>query len=53
MREYWIVYPEDEKVEVYLLEGGNYKLRGVFLKHDILQVNTIERLKVNLEEVFS
>jgi len=53
VREYWIVYPEDERVEVYLLEGGNYKLRGAFLKHDILQVSTIERLKVNLEEVFS
>ena len=48
-----MVYPEDEKVEVYLLEGGNYKLRGVFLKNNILQVSTIEKLKVNLEEVFS
>ena len=53
VREYWIVYPEDEKVEVYLLKEGDYKLRGVFLKHDILQVSTIEKLKVNLEEVFS
>ena len=53
VREYWIVYPEDEKVEVYLLEGGNYKLRGVFLKHDILQVRTIEGFRINLEEVFS
>ena len=53
VREYWIVFPEDERVEVYLLEGGNYKLRGVFLKHDALQVSTIEKLKVNLEEVFS
>ena len=44
---------ENERVEVYLLEGGNYKLRGVFLKHDILQVSTIEKLKVNLEEIFS
>ncbi len=48
-----MVYPEDEKVEVYLLKGGDYKLRGVFLKHDALQVSTIEKLKVNLEEVFS
>ena len=53
VREYWMVYPEDEKAEVYLLKGGDYKLRGVFLKHDVLQVSTIEKLKVNLEEVFS
>ena len=53
VREYWIVYPEDERVEVYLLEGGNYKLRGVFLKNNTLQVSTIEKLEVNLEEVFS
>lgn len=53
VREYWIVYPEDERVEVYFLKGGDYKLRGVFLRNDTLQVSTIEKLKVNLEEVFS
>ena len=53
VREYWIVYPEDEKVEVYLLEGGNYKLKGAFLKHDTLQVRTIGGFRINLEEVFS
>jgi len=53
VREYWIVYPEDEKAEVYLLEGGNYKLKGAFLKHDTLQVRTIEGFRINLEEVFS
>lgn len=53
VREYWIVYPEEKKIEVYLLEGGNYKFKGTFLKNDILEVNTIEGLKVNLKEVFS
>lgn len=53
VREYWIVYPEDERVEVYFLKGGDYKLRGVFLRNDTLQVSTIEKLTVNLEEVFS
>jgi len=53
VREYWIVYPEKEKIEVYLLEGGNYKFKGIFLKNDILEVNRIEGLKINLEEVFS
>ena len=53
VREYWIVYPEDEKVEVYLLKEGNYKFKGVFLKYDTLQVSTIEGLKINLKEVFS
>jgi len=52
VREYWIVYPEEEKVKVYLLKGGNYKFKGTFLKNDILQVNTIEGLKVTLKEVF-
>jgi len=52
VREYWIVYPDDEKVEVYLLKNGKYKLKGSFLKNEILQVSVIEELKVNLEEVF-
>ena len=51
-REYWIVYPDKEKIEVYLLERGNYKFKGTFLKHHILEVNIIEGLKINLEEVF-
>jgi len=53
VREYWIVYPEEKKIEVYLLEGGNYKFKGIFLKNDTLQVSAIEGLKINLKEVFS
>jgi len=52
VREYWIVYPDDEKVEVYLLKEGRYKLKGTFSKDETLEVKVIENLKVNLKEIF-
>lgn len=52
VREYWIVDPDEKKVEVYLLEGGGYRLKGVFLKEDTIEVGVIKDLKVDLKEVF-
>lgn len=52
VREYWIVYPDEEKVEVYLLREARYKLKGTFSRDETLEVNVIENLKVNLKEIF-
>ena len=52
VREYWIVYPDDEKVEVYLLKEGRYRLKGAFSKNETLKSEIIQGLKVNLGEVF-
>ena len=52
VREYWIVYPDKEKVEVYLLREAKYKLKGTFSRNETLEVNAIENLKVNLKEIF-
>jgi len=52
VREYWIIYPDDEKLEVYLLKEGKFKLRGTFSKNETVEVNVIENLKVNLKEIF-
>ncbi len=48
VEEYWIVYPEEKKVECYLLRGGKYEYRGTFLRDDEIEVRSIPGLKVNL-----
>jgi len=53
VREHWIVYPDEEKIEVYVLKEGKFKLRGTFSKNETVTVNIIENLKVNLKEIFS
>lgn len=52
VREYWIVDPIEKKVEVYLLKGGRYISKGLFLEKDTVEVETIKGLKINLAEVF-
>ena len=52
VREYWIVDPTEKQVEVYLLQGGGYILKGLFLEKDTVEVETIKGLKISLEEVF-
>lgn len=52
VREYWIVYPEGKKIEVFRLEGGSYKLKGTFLEDDTMESKLFQGLKINLREVF-
>ena len=52
VREYWLVDPEEKKVEVFFIEGGKYKEKGVFFQHDVVQVRMIQGLSVDLNEVF-
>ncbi|MBE0479245.1 Uma2 family endonuclease [Candidatus Aerophobetes bacterium] len=53
VREYWIVYPEEKKVEVFKLKGGSFKGEGTFLKEDTLAPELFPGLKINLNEIFS
>ncbi|WP_225344180.1 Uma2 family endonuclease [Virgibacillus sp. SK37] len=39
VKEYWIVDPVNESVEIHLLIGKQYKLQGVFTKGDNISVN--------------
>lgn len=67
VREYWIVTPSDEAVEVYLLENGEYRLdevyqtapeQAVFLPgerekfKDTIRVSLFDDLSVSLKSVF-
>ncbi len=50
--EYWIVYPADDMIEVYLLENGKYRLDKKYVEDEIITLKTIEGLKIDLKEIF-
>jgi Uma2 family endonuclease len=54
VREYWIVNPNDENVNVFFLdEKGKYQLIGMYAGDDKIPVNIFNGdLKVDLTEVF-
>ncbi|MES2795186.1 MAG: Uma2 family endonuclease [Bacteroidota bacterium] len=50
--EYWIVSPEYETIEIYLLENGKYAKKHIFDKTDMVSPFTLPELTINLNEVF-
>ncbi len=54
VREYWIVNPSDENVNVFVLdENGKFQFVGIYAEDDKIQVNIFNgELKVDLTEVF-
>ncbi|GIO25234.1 hypothetical protein J11TS1_38150 [Oceanobacillus sp. J11TS1] len=52
VKEYWLVDPVNESVEIYLLSTEQYKFQGVFTKGDIISVDTLPNLELNLEQIF-
>lgn len=54
VREYWIVAPEDEMVDVFLLnEENKYIHAGKFANQDKLKVNIFNDLEIDLTKVFA
>ncbi len=54
VREYWIVNPNDENVNVFLLdESGKYRFVGIYAGDDKIPVNIFNgELEIDLMEVF-
>lgn len=52
VKEYWIVIPEEESIEMYSLENEIYQLYTVYRKNDVLESATIKGLKIELKEIF-
>lgn len=51
--EYWIVFADQQFVEVYILENGKYVWKGRYSEGDDIPVKTLPGLIVNTDEVFS
>jgi Uma2 family endonuclease len=52
VKEYWIVYPAEEMIEVYYLENNKYRLAKKYLEDDLLPVQTLKGLVIDLKEIF-
>lgn len=52
VNEYWIVYPLDSIVEVYLLEAGKYKLDKKYIEDELVPVRTVDGLNIDLKDIF-
>lgn len=53
VKEYWIIDPINEFVEIHLKEGAQFKLRGVFTKSESVSVNTLDGFEINLKQIFN
>jgi len=52
VREYWLVDPVNEFVEIHLLIDRQYKFQGVFTKDETISVNVLPTLELDLNQIF-
>lgn len=52
VREYWIIDPANQLVEVYLLKNKNLELSEVYNRKSEIPVQILENLKIDLTVVF-
>lgn len=53
VREYWIVYPQEEIIMVYTLMDGKYGTPETYVKGDEILVGITGEVKVNVANVFA
>ena len=53
VREYWIVDPDSQDVQVFVLEGGRYFVRGYGTAEGSLKPSVLEDCTIDLSLVFS
>ncbi len=52
VKEYWIVIPESEEIEVYTLKDNTYQLHKSYDKGDVLESPSLKGLNIALKEIF-
>ena len=52
VKEYWIVVPGEESVEIYILRDNVYQPYKTYSKDDILDSPCLQGLKIRLKEIF-
>jgi len=53
VREYWIVFPNEQFVNAYFLQEGKYELTGVFTREDKIPVKIFnDEFSIDLKDVF-
>ncbi len=52
VKEYWIVDPAHETIDIYVLENNFYSHAGTFANNETADVNISDGLSINLENIF-
>ncbi|PLR75752.1 Uma2 family endonuclease [Bacillus sp. V3-13] len=52
VKEYWIVDPSNENIDVYLLENGTFKHSGIYFRDDRIPVYLFEEFSIDLTNIF-
>ncbi|MFC0274805.1 Uma2 family endonuclease [Metabacillus herbersteinensis] len=52
IKEYWIVDPYNEFIEVYLLDNKVYKQKGSYFKSDLIPVSIFDKFEIDLSNIF-
>ncbi|MBI4930603.1 MAG: Uma2 family endonuclease [Bacteroidetes bacterium] len=53
VKEYWIVFPEEERVIIFSLKNGAYHLLRTYTKADVLHSQTFSAFKIELTKIFT
>ncbi|RWR06355.1 Uma2 family endonuclease [Siminovitchia fortis] len=51
VKEYWLVDPMNDSIEVHLLNNGIFEFHGVFTKEDTISVHIFPDLKLDLHQI--
>jgi Uma2 family endonuclease len=52
VKEYWIIEPKNQTVEVFVLEATKYRRVRTYVTDDLIPSNTLEGLVIDLKEIF-
>ena len=52
VKEYWIVYPFEQIIEVFLLNNDKYQLVRKYFSDEKIQVNIFDGLEIDLKDIF-
>lgn len=53
VREYWIIFPDTQAINVYLLQEGKYVLRDIYEEDSQIPVATLPDLVIDLADIFT
>jgi Uma2 family endonuclease len=51
--EFWLVDPEDQSVEVFVLDGETYRVAGIYLAGDTIKVGRFADAKIAVDTIFA
>lgn len=52
VKEYWVVYPSEKVLEIFVLENEKYQPKGKYFEGDIVSPSFMPDFKLELTEVF-